>query len=57
MPFEIDTDRLIKLVAERRYDTIGLLLNEKSDEVKSSEDFAKFTDTYLEFLSHYREAQ
>lgn len=54
MAFDIDMKQLEKLVDAKQYDVIGLMLNEKSDDINGSEEFRDFVEIYLEFLSRYR---
>lgn len=54
MAFDIDIPTLERLIDEKRYDAIGLLLNEKSDDINSSKEFMDFVEIYLEYLSRYR---
>ncbi|HYJ84365.1 MAG TPA: hypothetical protein VEW26_16160 [Allosphingosinicella sp.] len=54
MAFDIDIKELERLVDAKRYDAIGLMLNEKSDHINEATEFRDFVEVYLEFLSRYR---
>lgn len=54
MAFDIDVNKLEELADAKRFDSIGLMLNEKSDHIEGAKEFNEFIGLYLEFLSRYR---
>jgi hypothetical protein len=54
MAFDIDLRQLETLVDAKRYDTIGLLMNEASDNISAATEFRDFVEVYLEFLCRHQ---